>query len=119
LSVTGSVEEGDAYDPYANTNRDQAIAGSRDESSYAMVYTCGICDQREVKKFSKHSYHSGVVIIRCSSCGSRHLIADHLNWFDDRAQTIETIMEEQGETVTKKIMPSNLFEERLKQGVAD
>ncbi|KAJ3175461.1 hypothetical protein HK101_010649 [Irineochytrium annulatum] len=48
---------------------------------------------------SKQAYQRGVVIIKCEGCGSKHLIADHLGWFDSvggRMGTIEEIMERAG-----------------------
>ena len=44
------------------------------------------------------------MLIQCDHCKSRHLIADHLGWFDNKAQTIETIMREKGQEVVKKTL---------------
>ena len=49
-----------------------------------MLYTCGTCDARSAKAFSRRSYERGVVIVDCGSCGARHLIADHLGWFGEK-----------------------------------
>lgn len=46
-----------------------------------MLFTCGKCDTRAAKAFSRQSYETGVVIVECPGCSSRHLIADHLGWF--------------------------------------
>ncbi|KAJ3020104.1 UNVERIFIED_CONTAM: hypothetical protein HDU68_010348 [Siphonaria sp. JEL0065] len=40
---------------------------------------------------SKKAYESGVVIITCDGCSSKHLIADHLGWFDTTQGKIGTI----------------------------
>ena len=47
---------------------------------------------------SKKSYETGVVIIQCDGCKSRHLIADHLGWFEGgkKAGTLEDILREKG-----------------------
>lgn len=47
---------------------------------------------------SRLAYTSGVVIIACPGCKGKHLIADHLGWFDSQTKvgTIEDIMEKAG-----------------------
>jgi protein import protein ZIM17 len=52
---------------------------------------------------SKQAYNTGVVIITCSGCKNKHLIADHLGWYDSQksAGTIEDIMREKGEGVER------------------
>nr|CCD13482.1 unnamed protein product [Trypanosoma congolense IL3000] len=62
------------------------------------VFTCGRCEYRMVKKFSKHAYTKGIVIIQCPSCEVRHLIADNLGWFVDESKNIEDILREKGES---------------------
>ena len=69
--------------------------------NYVMMYTCGICQHRQSRSFSKAAYHEGVVIVRCESCEKHHLIADNLKWFDDFTQNIETIMENTDNKVIK------------------
>jgi hypothetical protein len=50
----------------------------------AIAFTCGKCDSRTVKAFSRQAYEQGVVLITCPSCKAMHLIADHLGWFGDK-----------------------------------
>ncbi|KAJ3100321.1 hypothetical protein HDU97_002361 [Phlyctochytrium planicorne] len=53
---------------------------------------------------TKQAYEKGVVIIQCDGCKNRHLIADHLGWFDSTQGamgTIEDIMERKGEGVVR------------------
>lgn len=65
-----------------------------------MVYTCKVCETRSAKKISKHGYEKGVVVIRCPSCDSMHLIADNLGIFEDgRNWNIQKYLEAQGENV--------------------
>ena len=68
-----------------------------------MAYTCGKCEQKQARTFSRHSYEQGVVLIRCESCDSLHLIADNLGWFEDDKVNIQQIMDRKGENVTTNI----------------
>lgn len=77
------------------------VPGTRTEDAYALAFTCTVCNERSAKLISKRSYHHGVVLVTCGSCKNNHLIADHLGWFDDKPQTIESIMEEKGEEVQR------------------
>eukprot|EP00842_Homolaphlyctis_polyrhiza_P006709 jgi/Hompol1/7039/HPOL_001909-RA len=66
-------------------------------------FTCKVCDHRQYKSMSKKAYSAGVVIITCDGCNNRHLIADHLGWFDSSKPpgTIEDILKEKGEHVKR------------------
>lgn len=64
----------------------------------AIVYTCKVCETRAIKQFSEHSYHKGVVLIRCPGCRNLHLIADNLGVFEDDFN-IEKAMAKVGEDV--------------------
>ena len=72
-----------------------------------MMYTCGQCEVRSAKAFSKIAYNSGVVIVQCPGCGARHLIADHLGWFGS-AGTIEEFAQERGQTVVTRLADDTL-----------
>merc|ERR1719356_729295 len=80
---------------------DGAVPGTSSEDAYALAFTYNVCNTRSARKISKRAYHHGVVIVTCPSCKSNHLIADHLGWFDDKPQTIESIMREKGEDVRR------------------
>jgi hypothetical protein len=43
-----------------------------------MMFTCGQCEVRAARAFSKAAYETGVVIVECPGCQSRHLIAGEL-----------------------------------------
>ena len=53
------------------------------EGNYLMMYTCGVCETRQNRSFTKKSYHEGVVIVRCEGCQNLHLIADNMKFFED------------------------------------
>ncbi len=63
------------------------------------MYTCGVCENKAARSFSKKAYHEGVVLIRCESCDSLHLIADNLGWFEDNPVNVEDLMKRKGESV--------------------
>ena len=60
-----------------------------EDSFYMLLFTCKVCETKQAKKFSKHAYTKGVVIIRCDGCEKLHLIADNLGWFEDKPVNIE------------------------------
>ncbi|CCW63414.1 unnamed protein product [Phytomonas sp. EM1] len=70
-------------------------------SDMVAAFTCGRCEHRMVKKFSKHAYTRGIVIVECSECHVKHLLADNLGWIDDEARNIEDILREKGEKFIK------------------
>ncbi|CAD7961309.1 unnamed protein product [Amoebophrya sp. A120] len=73
------------------------LPGTKENAAYILAYTCDVCKHREAKKISKNSYHNGIVIVTCSNCKNRHLIADNLNWFGDQKQNVEDFMRDKGE----------------------
>ncbi|KAI8058394.1 DNL zinc finger-domain-containing protein [Syncephalis plumigaleata] len=65
-----------------------------------LAFTCNRCGHRQARHLSRRAYYTGVVIIQCDGCKSKHLIADHLDWFRDKGVTVEDLMREKGESVT-------------------
>eukprot|EP00887_Chlorella_sp_A99_P004876 scaffold4.g4876.t1 len=68
-----------------------------------MLWTCGRCDTRSAKAFSKQSYESGLVIVECPGCHARHLIADHLGWFGSKGN-VEDFAAERGGMVMRRMV---------------
>lgn len=56
-------------------------------------FTCKKCQHRTHRTMSHHAYHHGIVLIECSGCQSRHLIADNLGWFRDTPNAARKIEE--------------------------
>lgn len=71
----------------------------KEESRMLIGFTCKVCQHRQYKTMSKHAYQHGVVLIQCDECKNRHLIADHLGWFQDKSISVENLMREKGEEV--------------------
>jgi hypothetical protein len=78
----------------------EEVPGSKSSGEkYVIMYTCKVCNVRSAKKITKHSYHKGVVVVRCAGCNNMHLIADHLGIFETPGWTIENILKEHGDSI--------------------
>lgn len=66
----------------------------------AMMFTCKVCETRNMKTMCRESYEKGVVVARCGGCNNLHLIADHLGWFGEPG-SIEELLAARGEEVRK------------------
>lgn len=72
------------------------IPGSQTSDEKMIIqFTCKVCDTSSIKKFSKHSYEHGVVLVRCPSCQNLHVIADRLGYFGDKDWDIEKYLQQQ------------------------
>lgn len=56
---------------------------------------------------SKQGYHHGSVLITCPGCSNRHVISDHLNIFGDKKVTVEDLLREKGQGITKGVLDEN------------
>lgn len=63
------------------------------EKRILIGFTCKKCQHRTHRTMSHHAYHHGIVLIECSGCQSRHLIADNLGWFKDTPNAARRIEE--------------------------
>lgn len=99
---------------YELLNQDiKGVKYSPAKGNYIIMYTCGVCNHRQSRSFSKNAYHEGVVLVRCESCDKMHLIADNLKWFDNFTQNIEEIMARKNQTVTKVVADQDLQEKLI------
>lgn len=97
-----------------NEHRDRLFFPARNLSSSAVPsvgtekmiigFTCKVCNQRTHRNMSRLAYTQGVVLIECPGCRNRHLIADHLGWFDmaqGEGWTVEKVLTQRGEQVRR------------------
>ena len=96
-SEVASATDGDAT--VDATERDGAEKPNPRKDLY-MMFTCGKCDTRAVKGFSRQAYDNGVVIVRCPGCQAQHLVADRYGWFGEPG-SVEDFLRENGETVVR------------------
>ncbi|KAK9785864.1 hypothetical protein WJX73_006029 [Symbiochloris irregularis] len=73
------------------------------QKELAAVFTCGVCDARVAKTFSKNAYEKGVVLVKCPSCSNLHVMADRLGWFGE-AGSAESYLADMGEEVRRKTL---------------
>ncbi len=108
-----STEESHSWSYELSEDHIKGIKFSPIVGSYVITYTCGVCEKRQGRSFSKNSYHNGVVIVRCEGCDNLHLIADNLKWFEDKPTNIEDYMKIQNKEVQKIIAEGPLKEKMI------
>ncbi|GFH25235.1 DNL-type domain-containing protein, partial [Haematococcus lacustris] len=74
----------------------------RIQPQMAMAFTCTHCSTRSIKTFSRQSYETGVVVVRCPGCEKQHLIADHLGWFGQKGWSVHTAAAASSPTSTQQ-----------------
>lgn len=82
-----------------NLRNDHRNERRRHQGEYSLTFTCEPCQSRDSYRVSHQAYHHGTVLIECSNCKVRHLIADHLKIFSDTSVTVEEILRRKGEHV--------------------
>eukprot|EP00291_Cryptomonas_curvata_P020474 CAMPEP_0172156350 /NCGR_PEP_ID=MMETSP1050-20130122/3148_1 /TAXON_ID=233186 /ORGANISM="Cryptomonas curvata, Strain CCAP979/52" /LENGTH=272 /DNA_ID=CAMNT_0012825381 /DNA_START=158 /DNA_END=972 /DNA_ORIENTATION=- len=71
-----------------------------------MEFTCSKCETRQRKRFTRHAYEKGIVIVRCEGCEALHLIADNIGWYKDwlgQAVNVEQVLAAKGEKVENRL----------------
>ena len=58
-----------------------------------MMFTCGRCDARAARGFSRQAYENGVVIVTCPGCQAKHVVADRMGWFGEPGSVEDFIAE--------------------------
>jgi len=108
--TNGAIAKGDND---GNEEEIDAIPGAqKGGKKLAIVFTCNVCDTRSAKQFTENAYQNGVVIVTCPGCGSKHLIADNLGFFEDERDggwNIEKAMARMGENA-KLVNNDNVME---------
>ena len=57
-----------------------------------LLFTCGKCDARTAKTFSRQAYERGAVMVTCPSCNARHVIADNVDFFGFKVENEQPVM---------------------------
>ena len=62
----------------------------------AVQFVCGHCGTKSIRLCQKVNYYHSLVIMQCENneCKKWHLIADHLQWFEDEKFMIEQLLNE-------------------------
>ncbi|KAK4098842.1 zf-DNL-domain-containing protein [Parathielavia hyrcaniae] len=84
-----------------NNSNNNNPANVLQQPHYELTFTCRPCGTRSRHRVSKQGYHHGTVLIACPSCRNRHVIADHLRVFGDKATTVEDLLRARGEQVKR------------------
>ena len=58
------------------------------------MYTCGQCNTKQSRVFTKNAYHHGVVLVKCEGCGCVHCMADNLGWYGSEKWNVEKLKDE-------------------------
>ncbi|XP_042018128.1 uncharacterized protein C24H6.02c-like [Salvia splendens] len=93
---------------FASSKNDQAAVKHQVKSDLkvserhdlVMMFTCKVCDTRNLRTACRESYDKGVVVARCNGCDNLHLIADRLGWFGEPS-SVEEFLAARGEEVKK------------------
>ena len=81
---------------------------------FLMMYTCKICNGRNANMVSKVAYQNGIVIAKCKTCASKHLIADNQKKLDFPTHfgaKIEEYLISKGERVQKLSLTAQELED--------
>eukprot|EP00002_Diphylleia_rotans_P023556 TRINITY_DN4638_c0_g1_i2.p1 TRINITY_DN4638_c0_g1~~TRINITY_DN4638_c0_g1_i2.p1 ORF type:complete len:166 (+),score=35.76 TRINITY_DN4638_c0_g1_i2:146-643(+) len=98
--------------PDAEQSDKRQPGGGFVDGKLAMVFTCKVCQTRQVKVMSKQAYYNGCVIFRCQDCQNLHLISDNIGYFTG-VGTIKQKLEESGQNIIDAAGVMELTPEQL------
>lgn len=104
-ALCGAEDAQPADVPEANTNK------LNPRKDLYMMFTCGRCDTRAVRGFSRQAYDNGVVIVTCPGCQVKHLVADRKGWFGEPGSIEDFLGEQGGEEVVRGSVDLNKDED--------
>lgn len=67
---------------------------------FRLLFTCKVCEHRNLNMISRIAYQQGIVIVTCPGCTSRHLISDKTGLLDYGLWDVE-MLAQHGESVTR------------------
>lgn len=108
-SSSSSIAETDS-NASADTSFADVPGAKTSGEKYVLMFTCKVCDTRSAKKITKHSYHSGVVVVRCACCRNLHLIVDNIGIFEEPGWNINAFLEHHEGQGVKYINDENIIE---------
>ena len=75
----------------------------RERGQFLFMYTCKICTGRNANMVSKLAYYHGTVIATCTTCKTRHLLADNEGKLDMKSfgQRADQYLSEQGQDIQR------------------
>ena len=80
---------------------------------FMMMYKCKVCSERNAQMVSKVAYINGMVVSKCKSCNTKHLIADNEGKLDmgEYGKRIEEYLKSKGDKVQRVSFNSKELEE--------
>lgn len=97
-------------DSAGETTRDKSAKVQGAQPMLLLAFTCSPCSTRSTHMLSKQAYNHGTVLVQCTGCKVRHLIADHLGIFSDNKVTLKDIMAGKGEGIKQGTLESGLMD---------
>lgn len=64
------------------TTTGSSVAPSSPSRKFQMLYTCNICEGRNLIQVDRVAFTEGIVVARCKHCDAKHLVADNLSKLD-------------------------------------
>lgn len=70
---------------------------------FQMLYTCNLCEGRNLITVDRVAFTEGIVVARCKTCDAKHLVADNLSKLDfgEGKVTLDDILALRGEKAQK------------------